>query len=180
MHFGKSAVRTAVLILSVLLAGLAGFYLFYWVRTPMYAAGEIQQAVQHREYQLFRERVDLRKVYGYALDDLAAEAGASASRDHKLAARLIPLLKKPLTEELIRQTELAFRRGTESGEDASPLSDLTRTAKAYVGSTALSLTDILDVTETDGKAVVSLRLRDKALQQDFTWQLQMEKDVNGR
>lgn len=41
------------------------------------------------------------------------------------------------------------------------------------------LTDILNVEEKDGNAVVSIRLHDKKLDKDFTWQVQLEKDVNG-
>lgn len=72
--------------LVVLLAAAGGFYYFYWMHTPQYAAGEIYQAVTKKDYQLFRERVDLEKVYSAALDDLTDEALQSDTRDHRLAA----------------------------------------------------------------------------------------------
>ena len=50
---------------------------------------------------------------------------------------------------------------------------------ASLGSAALSLTDMLDVKEKDGKALVNVKVHDKKLDKDFTWQVLMEKDVNG-
>ena len=63
-----------ILLAALLIAAAAAaFYFGYWRGTPNYAAGEIRQAVVNKDYQLFQERVDLRRVYGYALDDIAAE-----------------------------------------------------------------------------------------------------------
>ena len=50
---------------------------------------------------------------------------------------------------------------------------------AFLGSAALSFTDVLDVKEKDGKALVNVKVHDKKLDKDFTWQVLMEKDVNG-
>ncbi len=170
--------KKIVIALLVILAAAGGFYYFYWMRTPQYAAGEIQQAVERHDFQLFRERVDLAKVYGYAIDDLSAEARDSDKQEHRIAAGLMKTLKKPLTDEMIRQTEIAFNK--KGGKDNSPLAAVTRTMKAYVGSAALSMTDIFDVKETDGKAITSVRLHDKDLNKDFVWKVEMEKDINGR
>lgn len=170
--------KKIVIALLVLLAAAGGFYYFYWMATPQYAAGEIQQAVERRDFQLFRERVDLAKVYGYAIDDLATEARDSDRQEHRIAAGLMKTLKKPLTDEMIRQTEIAFQKKDE--KDNSPLAAVTRTMKAYVGSAALSMTDIFDVKEEGDKAIAFVRLHDKDLGKDFIWQVQMEKDVNGR
>lgn len=170
--------KKCLIALLVILAAAAGFYFFYWIRTPAYAAGEIQQAVAHHDFQLFRERVDLEKVYGYAIDDLADEAQGSDKREHRIAAGLMKTLKNPLIDEMIRQTEIAFNKKGE--KDNSPLAAVTRTMKAYVGSAALSMTDIFEVKEEKGKAIASVRLHDKELNQDFIWKVEMEKDVNGR
>lgn len=170
--------KKCLIALLVILAAAAGFYFFYWIRTPAYAAGEIQQAVERHDFQLFRERVDLEKVYGYAIDDLADEAQGSDKREHRIAAGLMKTLKNPLIDEMIRQTEISFNKKGE--KDNSPLAAVTRTMKAYVGSAALSLTNIAEIQETNGKALASVRLHDKELNQDFIWKVEMEKDVNGR
>lgn len=165
-------------LLAALALAAGGFYYFYWMKTPAYAAGEIYDAVRAKNYQLFRERVDLEKVYSAAIDDLITDTGSSDKRDKKLASGLLKMLKKPLTAEMIRQTEIAF---TKDGKDESdsPLAAAARTAKVYVGSAALSLTNIFDVEETNGTVLAHVKLRDKDLGRDFTWDVQMEKDVNG-
>lgn len=163
--------------LAALLAAAGGFYYFYWMHTPQYAAGEIYQAVTKKDYQLFRERVDLEKVYSAALDDLTDEALQSDTRDHRLAAGLMRTLKKPLIDALIHETETQFH-AAHSG-NPTLMTPLVDTAKAYVGSAALSLTDIFDVEEKDGIATASVKLHDDELNHDFTWKVRLEKDVNG-
>ena len=61
------------IIIGLILAAGAGFYFGYWTKTPAYAAGEIQQSIQKKDLQLFKERVDMEKVYSYAVDDVLAE-----------------------------------------------------------------------------------------------------------
>ena len=149
-----------ILLAALLIAAAAAaFYFGYWRGTPNYAAGEIRQAVVNKDYQLFRERVDLRRVYGYALDDIAAEIAETGSTGERFASGFMKALKKPLVDELIRQTEKKFRQ--DAPESGSPLSVLADTAETYVGSAAISLTDIFDIREENGMTVASVRLRDK-------------------
>lgn len=172
-------IRLLALLLAVLLAGAGSFYYFYWSRTPAYAAGEIREAIVEKNFQLFQERVDLRQVYGYAIDDLIDEASSSDQKEHKIAANLMRALKKPLTEEMIHQTGQYFQKKNPQ-PDHSPLAAVTRTIKAYTGSAALSFTDIADIREEGNAAKAMVRLHDSSLNRDFTWELTMEKDVNGR
>lgn len=169
-------IRKIIALLAVLLLGAAGWYFLYWEKTPAYAAGEIQQSIQKKDYQLFRERVDMDKVYGYAVDDIAAYLREDGKPEYRLASSLLKGLKKEAVTALEQYTERKFRGG-EQGD--SLLDQSAKKITAYVGSEALLLTDILNVEEKDGKAVVSVRLHDKKLEKDFTWQVQLEKDVNG-
>lgn len=164
----------AILIL-IALAG--GWYFFYWQDTPAYAAGEIQQAVQKKDWELFQKRVDMNQVYSYALDDMLEELKADKLPEHKLAASLVKSIRKEVVKELIRQTEIKFRE--EAPASNSLLDKPVKTLIAYAGSSALSLTDIFQVEEKDGIATAYVKLHDKELGKDFTWQVQLEKDVNG-
>lgn len=155
----------------------AGGYLSFWMRTPEYAAGEIYQAVQQKDFQRFRERVDLEKVYGAAIDDLAAEAERSDTRDHQIAAGLMKSLKRPLVNAMIRETEAEFRPGPDENGD-SLLTPLVSAAKSYVGGAALSMTDIVDVVQDGDTATARVKLHDKDLGKDFTWDILLEKDAN--
>ena len=107
----QSLLKKIIIAVIVILAAAAGWYFFYWKNTPAYAAGEIQQAVQHKDLQLFEERVDLRKVYSSALDDSASMLANDGKPDHRFAAAIIKSLKPQLIDELIRQTELKFQSG---------------------------------------------------------------------
>ena len=169
-------IRKIIALLAVLLLGAAGWYFLYWEKTPAYAAGEIQQAVQKKDYQLFRERVDMDKVYGSAVDDLAAYLSDSGKPDRRLAASLLKGLKKEAVGALKQYTEKQFRSG-ESGD--SLIDRSAQKITAYIGSGALSLTDILSIEEKDGKAVAAVKLHDKKLNKDFTWQVLLERDING-
>ena len=64
-------------------------------------------------------------------------------------------LKKPLVDELIRQTEKKFRK--DAPESGSPLSVLADTAETYVGSAAISLTDIFDRERRERRLVCRAR-----------------------
>lgn len=171
----NTIVKKAVLVLALILCAAGGWYVLYWSRTPAYAAGEIQQALKKKDLQLFKERVDMDRVYGSAVDDTAAYLASDGRVDHELAASLLKMLKKQAVDEMIRQTEIRFTEG--NGKESS--SKAGKIMSASLGSAALSLTDILDVKEENGKALVYVKVHDKKLDKDFTWQVLMEKDVNG-
>ena len=171
----RSLMKKIILILALLLASAAGWYFLYWSKTPAYAAAEIQQALKKKDLQLFKERVDLDKVYSSAVDDTAAYLASDGKPEHALAASLLKMLKKQAVDEMVRQTEIRFTENSE--KDASGRAG--KIMSASLGSAALSLTDVLDVKEKDGKALVNVKVHDKKLDKDFTWQVLMEKDVNG-
>ena len=164
------------IIIGLILAAGAGFYFGYWTKTPAYAAGEIQQAIQKKDLQLFKERVDMEKVQSYAVDDVLAELKADKAPKYKIAAAVINGLKKELISELIQRTEMKFK--TDAPQGKSFLNEPVESVTAYVGSAALSMTDVLDVEEKDHSAVVKVKLHDKELDKDFIWHVQMEKDIN--
>ena len=87
-------VKKAVLVLALILCAAGGWYFLYWSRTPAYAAGEIQQALKKKDLQLFKERVDMDRVYGSAVDDTAAYLASDGRVDHALAASILKMLKK--------------------------------------------------------------------------------------
>lgn len=171
----SSLMKKIILILAFLLACAAGWYFLYWSKTPAYAAAEIQQALKKKDLQLFKERVDLDKVYSSAVDDTASYLASDGRPEHALAASLLKMLKKQAVDEMVRQTEIRFTENSE--KDASGRAG--KIMSASLGSAALSLTDVLDVKEKDGKALVNVKVHDKKLDKDFTWQVLMEKDVNG-
>lgn len=171
----SSLMKKIILILALLLACAAGWYFLYWSKTPAYAAAEIQQALKKKDLQLFKERVDLDKVYSSAVDDTASYLASDGRPEHALAASLLKMLKKQAVDEMVRQTEIRFTENSE--KDASGRAG--KIMSASLGSAALSLTDVLDVKEKDGKALVNVKVHDKKLGKDFTWQVLMEKDVNG-
>ena len=171
----SSLMKKIILILALLLACAAGWYFLYWSKTPAYAAAEIQQALKKKDLQLFKERVDLDKVYSSAVDDTASYLASDGRPEHALAASLLKMLKKQAVDEMVRQTEIRFTENSE--KDASGRAG--KIMSASLGSAALSLTNVLDVKEKDGKALVNVKVHDKKLDKDFTWQVLMEKDVNG-
>lgn len=172
-----SLLKKLLLVLLLLLAAAGGWYFLYWQNTPAFAAGEIQQAVQKKDWDLFCKRVDVAKVYSYALDDMLSELKADGLPEHAIAASLVKSIKKEVVKELIRQTEIRFKDGAPTSK--SLLDKPVKTLTAYAGSSALSLTDIFKIEEKDGKAIAHVKLHDKDLARDFTWQVQLEKDVNG-
>ena len=172
-----SIFKKLLIPLMLLLAAAGGWYFLYWQNTPAFAAGEIQQAVQKKDWDLFCKRVDVAKVYSYALDDMLSELKADGLPEHAIAASLVKSIKKEVVKELIRQTEIRFKDGAPASK--SLLDKPVKTLTAYAGSSALSLTDIFKIEEADGKAIAYVKLHDKDLARDFTWQVQLEKDVNG-
>lgn len=171
----SSLMKKIILILALLLACAAGWYFLYWSKTPAYAAAEIQQALKKKDLQLFKERVDLDKVYSSAVDDTASYLASDGRPEHALAASLLKMLKKQAVDEMMRQTEIRFTENSEKNASGRA----GKIMSASLGSAALSLTDVLDVKEKDGKALVNVEVHDKKLDKDFTWQVLMEKDVNG-
>ena len=106
-----SIFKKLLITLMILLAAAGGWYFLYWQNTPAFAAGEIQQAVQKKDWDLFCKRVDVAKVYSYALDDMLAELKADGLPEHAIAASLVKSIKKEVVKELIRQTEIRFKDG---------------------------------------------------------------------
>lgn len=151
--------KKLLIIIILLVTAAVGFYFGYWTNTPAYAAGEIQQAVQKKDLQLFKERVDMEKVYSSAIDDILSELKADGQPEHKMAATVIRGLKKDLIRELIRRTELKFQ--AKEVPDSSLMDKPLKSITAYIGSAALSMTDVLDVEEKDGLAFANIKLHDK-------------------
>ena len=165
------------IIIGLIVALAAGFYFGYWTKTPAYAAGEIQQALQKKDLQLFKERVNMEKVYSYAIDDILDELKADSLPEHKIAAAIVKGLKQEIITELIHRTEISFE--TEARQSKSFLDEPVESITAYVGSAALSMTDVLHVEEQGNSAIVKVKIHDKDLNKDFIWHVQMEKDING-
>lgn len=164
-------------IIGLIVALAAGFYFGYWTKTPAYAAGEIQQALQKKDLQLFKERVNMEKVYSYAIDDILDELKADNLPEHKIAAAIVKGLKQEIITELIHRTEISFE--TETRQSKSFLDEPVKSITAYAGSAALSMTDVLNVEEQGNSAIVKVKIHDKDLNKDFIWHVQMEKDING-
>lgn len=95
----NTIVKKAVLVLALILCAAGGWYFLYWSRTPAYAAGEIQQALKKKDLPLFKERVDMDRVYGSAVDDTAAYLASDGRVDHALAASILKMLKKQAVDE---------------------------------------------------------------------------------
>jgi hypothetical protein len=171
----KFTVKHILLGIVAICLCLGAGYMYYWMNTPAYAVGQIQEAVRSRDFQLLRSHVDLDKVYSYALDDTADLLENDGIPDHKTAASLIRGLKGPIVSELIHQTDLRFH-----GEKPGPsfLEKPVEIFNSYMGSATLAITDIVNIEEHDGKAEASVKLHDKKLKKDFTWHLLMVKDVN--
>ena len=165
------------IIIGLIVALAAGFYFGYWTKTPAYAAGEIQQALQKKDLQLFKERVNMEKVYSYAIDDIIDELKADSLPEHKIAATIVKGLKQEIITELIHRTEISFE--TEARQSKSFLDEPVESITAYVGSAALSMTDVLNVEEQGNSAIAKVKIHDKDLNKDFIWHVQMEKDING-
>lgn len=164
-------------IIGLIVALAAGFYFGYWTKTPAYAAGEIQQALQKKDLQLFKERVNMEKVYSYAIDDILDELKAGNLPEHKIAAAIVKGLKQEIITELIHRTESSFEM--ETRQSKSFLDEPVESITAYAGSAALSMTDVLNVEEQGNSAIVKVKIHDKDLNKDFIWHVQMEKDING-
>lgn len=164
-------------IIGLIVALAAGFYFGYWIKTPAYAAGEIQQALQKKDLQLFKERVNMEKVYSYAIDDILDELKADNLPEHKIAAAIVKGLKQEIITELIHRTESSFEM--ETRQSKSFLDEPVESITAYAGSAALSMTDVLNVEEQGNSAIVKVKIHDKDLNKDFIWHVQMEKDING-
>ena len=164
-------------IIGLIVALAAGFYFGYWTKTPAYAAGEIQQALQKKDLQLFKERVNMDKVYSYAIDDILDELKADNLPEHKIAAAIVKGLKQEIITELIHRTESSFEM--ETRQSKSFLDEPVESITAYAGSAALSMTDVLNVEEQGNSAIVKVKIHDKDLNKDFIWHVQMEKDING-
>lgn len=164
-------------IIGLIVALAAGFYFGYWTKTPAYAAGEIQQALQKKDLQLFKERVNMEKVYSYAIDDILDELKADNLPEHKIAAAIVKGLKQEIITELIHRTESSFEMKTRQSK--SFLDEPVESITAYAGSAALSMTDVLNVEEQGNSAIVKVKIHDKDLNKDFIWHVQMEKDING-
>ncbi|MFR3114438.1 MAG: hypothetical protein ACLTM5_00695 [Dialister sp.] len=164
-------------IIGLIVALAVGFYFGYWTKTPAYAAGEIQQALQNKDLQLFKERVNMEKVYSYAIDDILDELKADNLPEHKIAAAIVKGLKQEIITELIHRTEISFETETRQGK--SFLDEPVASITAYAGSAALSMTDVLNVEEQGNSAIVKVKIHDKDLNKDFIWHVQMEKDING-
>ena len=106
--FSHVSPEKLLLVLLLLLAAAGGLVFLYWLEQlrPAFSGGhDPSRAVQKKDWDLFCKRVDVAKVYSYALDDMLAELKADGLPEHAIAASLVKSIKKEVVKELIRQTE---------------------------------------------------------------------------
>lgn len=63
-------------------------------QTPLPMPLEKYSRQYKKDLQLFKERVDMEKVYSSAIDDILSELKADGQPEHKMAATVIRGLKK--------------------------------------------------------------------------------------
>lgn len=162
------------------MAAAAGWYAFYWIKTPEYSAGLIRESYETKNFSLFQKKVDLPALYGSVYDDAAAELAETGHvSQNPLTLWAVKRMKGPAVEEMIRQTQNAFEQGG-GADPGNPLSEqwITR-LENRAGTAALSLSDIISVSRNGQEAVLSLRLHDQNLNRDFIWKIEMVPSSDG-
>lgn len=173
-----STIKKLLMILLIAAAAAAGWYFFYWRDTPQYAAGEIQQAVDQKDFALLQKRVDLNQVYASALDDIIDELNAHPTGKNERIAWALDNFKPQVIDALITVTQNDFEQKQDKNSN-NPAARASRWIETYAGSNALSILHVVSITKENDTAVCTFTVHDKKLNHDFTWKVALQKDING-
>ncbi len=103
--------RFLVLVLIAAVIGGSIWYFLCYTRTPAYAVKELQQAMEQRDAERFRNYVDLESVIGFAYDDLTSDLfkyDASITPQTRALFEKFYVLIKPHLAAGLNQTILQY------------------------------------------------------------------------
>lgn len=175
---------SAVVIVALVVAGIAGYFLWY-KKTPEYSLGILKTAAEQHDWDTFSQHFDSNQVYNSAYEDLMAQIMDNQEMDDTvkgLATGFIQALKPTVVSALTDAT----RRWVETGnfENEQPQVQQGQkdqpqiNAKAITKNTGLNNSEIkgVEYTKRDGKiAAVGIKVYDKDLGKDFVIDIKMSE-----
>ena len=183
----KKFIAIAVVIL-LIICGVCGY--LYYKRTPAYSMQLIQESVKEHNWEKFSRHVDTKSLSDAAFDDIIEvtmeERGGMDEQTKALATGFIKLIKPNLTSLI----ESAVKEYVETGEfkkdetannsstaknkktapkKENPADNLLQDTKAD----KLKFSGIKSTEESDSTAIVTLELRDEAVNANYDLKIRM-------
>lgn len=183
----KKFIAIAVVIL-LIICGIGGY--LYYKRTPAYSLQLIQESVKEHNWEKFSHHVDTKNLADAAFDDIIEitmeERGDMDAQTKALASSFIKLIKPNLTSLLesavkeyvetgeFKKDETANNNSTSPNKKAAqkkgnPADNLLQDTKAD----KLKFSGIKSTETSDNTAIVTLELRDEAVNANYDLKIRM-------
>ncbi len=182
----STKVKVLLGALILLAAALLGFYFGYWIRTPKYALGQLQEAINRHDTPYVEAHIDTDRLFGKIFDEtIAWEFGP---RDGSGQSRMNPALEEymhsirpvvvPVFTGQARHFIVTGRLDNDGpvDEDTSERGyHLAREMAYKIGMPNLSFSSLKEVEADGDVAIATLTVHDRQLDADLPLKLRMER-----
>ena len=150
-------------ILALVLCAGAAFYFLYFIRTPLYAANQVREAIKVHDAVKFQRYVDTKSVMDNAFEDII-KAESKINNDNifsnPFALGILHMLK-PAVVDLMTQEALdkVANKPAEQAAAGDPVPDaMRRNMERHVPVDKFQLRELQVTKKEDQKAIVTLVL----------------------
>jgi len=184
----KKKLIVGVIVVSVI--AIVAFYFGYWVKTPRYSLGLIKEAVATHDLVKFEKHVDIQNLSSRAVDDLVASSMSEEDINNPFVMGMVTLVKNVAVPAFTDQVKKYVETGDFEKNDKEPQEQnknnqgpngkqVAQNATERTGASAMEYAGV-ENTQKDGKiAVVSVKMHDKQLSQDFILKIKMRELEDG-
>ena len=172
----KKLIFGGVILVLVL---VAAWYFMYFTKTPGYASNQAREAYTKHDVATFKKYVDVESIVGSGYDDFVAVAmespeikdnpmnGLASAMFQGMKGQIVPIVSSEIYSSVGKKLE----GDLPSAQDKAAAEKVRQDS----GIDDLTFKDIGSVKENGDSAVVPVTFTSKSLNQDFTFEIAMEK-----
>ncbi len=173
-YFKPMRIFFALLFLAVV--GSGAFYYFYWLRSPQYSLDKIQQAVQQHDDTFFERHVDVSRIADDMVTAMIDTTVATGEETGPFKDTFVNMIKNAALPAFISQIRTYAEQGVFQPTD--PSNDGFAIAGAAIDRTGFKTLEYKGVTNVERRnsvAIVTCKIYDRALQQEFPLPITMNR-----
>ena len=174
----------------ITIIAILAFYFGYWVKTPGYSLGLIKEAIEKHDLVKFEKHVDIQNISSRAVDDFIAASMSKEDINNPLVMGMVTLVKNvaipAFTDQVKKYVETGnFEKNTAETQDENKNDQVPSGKQVAENATDRTGAGYMEYggvksTQKDGKiAVVSVKMHDKQLAQDFILKIKMRELEDG-
>lgn len=176
----KNAIIKIVIGIVIVLAAIAAFYLFYWVKTPQHSLSIIAEAVEKHDLITFEKHVNLQNIGTQAIDDMIATSIPAEEMKTPAVAGIVNMVKAAAVPAFVTQAQKYVSTGSFGklqGQNDGQV--IVASIAERTGFMSMHFKGIASTSRNKKQAIVNVNIGDQQLNKNFLLRLQMQQLEDG-